>query len=278
MLAITLGLLKIIGIVLLWLLGLILLALCLLLFVPVRYKAKANTQGANIDVEADGSWLLKFVRLRYIRKAGEDDLRVYIFWFYRMRNDDEEKIETPTIHGKKKAENLITDKLETEFIEHPSTRDKEPTVPEKNAEPKPKQDKGIGRIKEIANQIRYYLNYPNRDIIISATWDLVKRLFKKLRPKKLRLTGEVGFESPHLTGYLFAVLGALCLPISGLKPNFDERILSLNLCARGRLSLWSIVWQLIRYVIKRPIWSLVMDFYKHNKQQKKILRKGDVDE
>jgi len=121
-------------------------------------------------------------------------------------------------------------------------------------------------IKGIKNKIDYYKNYPHRDEIIRATWELIKALCKKIIPKKLQLTGEVGLDLPHNTAYLFAFTGSLCLPISGIKPNFDEQTMNLKLYARGKIRLWSILWPLFRFAIKRPIWLII----------KKFIRKGDV--
>jgi len=282
MLSIALMVLKIIGIILLALLGLVLLALCLLLFVPVRYKACASAQGlGDIEADASASWLLRLVRLRYIRKAGKEELRVYIFWFFRLRLDDDEKEGDRAPEAKIPVEEIP---VETEMPKEAemATEAPKPKVP-KVQTPKAKADAQgdhihatgapdsrkegiIERIKGIVNQINYYKNYPNRSAIISATWGLIKKLCKNLMPGKLRLTGEVGLDSPHNTAYLFAVAGTLCLPISGIRPNFDEQSLSLDLYARGKLSLWSVLWPLLSYAIKRPIWPLT---------KKIILRKGD---
>jgi len=284
MLAVTFGVLNIIGLILLALLGLLLLIICLLLFVPVIYKANANADGLKVDVEAYGSWLLKFIRLSYIRKAGEERFRVYVFWFYNTRIGD-----------KKELEAVEPDKLEYELSSSVSDQDAKENIsdllktaekdkawnsrnsPASGAEkPGPDKESVIGRIKNIKRQINHYRNYPNRSRILSATWNLVKKLSKKVIPKELRITGEVGFDSPHNTAYLFAILGALMLPVAGIKPNFEEQTLTLNLYARGKLCLGSMLWPLLGYAIKPPIRQIIFDYFRSSK--KNNIRKGDVDE
>ncbi|MCL2698690.1 MAG: hypothetical protein FWE68_00080 [Defluviitaleaceae bacterium] len=265
-----LNILTIIGIVLLTLLGLILLLICLLLFVPVWYKAQVSAGVSGVDADAYASWLLALVRARYIRKGGVEDLRVYVFWFFRINLDDKDD-----------KENAPEKELEAAVEELSEREPPPPKVTNTETEtPKPEtddlSDKGekgekqsvTEKIKGILNQINYYRQYPGRDEIISATWALIKRLCKAIIPKKLRLTGELGLDMPHQTAYLFGAACALCLPVSGIKPNFEKQTLSLDLFAAGKISLWSILWPLFRYAIKRPIWPLI----------KKILRRGDANE
>lgn len=264
MLSIALGILKIIGIVLFALLGLILLALCLLLFVPVRYEARAAAHGFDIEANVRASWLLKIVRMRYIRNVGKKLLQVYIFWFFKVRIDQDEN------DAPEAVEEGITEAPPEEIEATPAESSEAKTPKALGRIASGQQKEGlIGRITGMADQINHYRHYPNRNEIISATWSLTKKLCKKLLPKKLRLTGEVGLSSPHNTAYLFAVAGALCLPVSRIKPNFDEQSLSIDLYARGKLSLWSILWPILRYAIRRPIWPLT---------KKIILRKGDANE
>ena len=280
MLSIALGLLKIIGVVLLALLVLILLALCLFLFVPVRYQAYIIANKLDVIVDANASWLLKLIRLRYIRKAGFEEISVYVFWFIKIRIDDKkDKNDKKTKVSKKvvsdikpheknlEAKRSVPEVTEVQDIEGAGGVESKPARTSAAAE---QHKEGIfSRIKKVIGQINYYRRYPNRKEIISATWGLIKKLCKKLLPRKLRLSGKVGLHDPHKTAYLFAAAGALCLPVSGIEPVFDEQVLRLDLYARGKLSLWSILWPLLRYAIKRPIWPLT---------KKIIFRKGDGNE
>ena len=73
MLQLILLILKIIGIVLLCLLGLFLLVLCLVLFVPVRYRIQAEwtTEPENRVVQAKITWLLHSISATFSYKEGK---------------------------------------------------------------------------------------------------------------------------------------------------------------------------------------------------------------
>ena len=60
--AIVLSILKIIGIVLLWILGIVLALLLLLLFFPIRYRVKARYDG-SYEVKAKGWWLFHLLHI-----------------------------------------------------------------------------------------------------------------------------------------------------------------------------------------------------------------------
>lgn len=64
-LSVLLLILKIIGIVLLSILGLLLFVLIIVLFVPIRYKAKLDVVNKDVKLIATGSWLLHLVLVSY---------------------------------------------------------------------------------------------------------------------------------------------------------------------------------------------------------------------
>ncbi|MCD7819765.1 MAG: hypothetical protein LUH07_12070, partial [Lachnospiraceae bacterium] len=79
MILILLTILKIIGIILLVLLGLIVLLLCLLLFAPVKYRAKGAKHPDALSVSAIVSYLWPLVRVR-VEYPSETILSVKILW------------------------------------------------------------------------------------------------------------------------------------------------------------------------------------------------------
>ena len=68
MLHIVLMLLKIIGLVIVSVLGLALLLLCVLLFVPIRYRASGNKTTECLEADGKLSWLLGAVRVEFAFK------------------------------------------------------------------------------------------------------------------------------------------------------------------------------------------------------------------
>ena len=71
--------LKVIGVILLVILGLILTAVLLILFVPVRYRADVSIEGKP-DGEAAVSWLLHLVRIR-VSYHEHADVSGRVLWF-----------------------------------------------------------------------------------------------------------------------------------------------------------------------------------------------------
>lgn len=80
MLHIILLILKIIGILLLSVISLLILAILLVLFVPIRYRVKAE-HGEAIWVDGRASWLLHLLRARISYMENTLDIRVKLLWF-----------------------------------------------------------------------------------------------------------------------------------------------------------------------------------------------------
>ena len=78
--AILLTILKVIGIILLVILGIVLLLICLVLFVPVRYRIRGRFDDEEKRGTATVSWLLHAISVTAGYGAGEGvvkDLRVF---------------------------------------------------------------------------------------------------------------------------------------------------------------------------------------------------------
>lgn len=114
MLHILFLILKIIGILLAVLLGLILLAVCIVLFVPVCYRG--NVQGdlnrRELDVHAKVSWLFGLVRAVFTLRDGKTDMAICIAW-KRIGEEKEEKRDEH-VKTESKAESRTTHHVEPE--------------------------------------------------------------------------------------------------------------------------------------------------------------------
>ena len=82
---IVLGILKIIGIILLVILGLVLLILGLILFVPLRYQARVVRREGLPDADASVTWLLRAVRLTVSFKNKKIGGALKVLWFTLKR-------------------------------------------------------------------------------------------------------------------------------------------------------------------------------------------------
>jgi hypothetical protein len=63
---IILTILKILGIVILIILGIALVLLLMVLFIPIRYKAKGQFEGMDIEARADATWLFSLIHFRAV--------------------------------------------------------------------------------------------------------------------------------------------------------------------------------------------------------------------
>lgn len=131
--------LKIIGIILLVILGLLLTAVLLILFVPVRYRADVSFDGKP-DGEAAVSWLLHLVRIR-VSYHEHADVSGRVLWFklFDMRlwppeDDEAEKLEFEPESSKNEvtaSEPVFTEKVNQEDVQEPVVE---------AAKPEPEQD------------------------------------------------------------------------------------------------------------------------------------------
>lgn len=103
MLHIILLILKIAGFLILGILGLILLALLIVFFVPVRYRIKAsgNNTPESIQAELTASWLLHLISGRVLYENGEVSWRFRLAWKCYDENQADAAV---TIEPKKAAE------------------------------------------------------------------------------------------------------------------------------------------------------------------------------
>lgn len=88
MVAIVLGILKIIGILLLIILGLILFVLFSVLLVPVRYRAEGSIY-EHLKGSASASWFLRLISIK-VSYDGEAQMDFRILWFHPGRGKDGE--------------------------------------------------------------------------------------------------------------------------------------------------------------------------------------------
>jgi len=110
MLHIILILLKIIGIILASVLGLLLFFLLIILFVPIRYRINANNRD-TVFAEVKVSWLFRIIYLRvsFVNNKFNMILRIFGKVFYDF-NKPTEKKESKKTKVKRKADNKVKTK------------------------------------------------------------------------------------------------------------------------------------------------------------------------
>lgn len=280
LLHIVLWILAFLGITLLVLLGILLLGLLLVLFVPLRYGGEFTKSSENMALWVRVSWLLKLFRIRvfYEKKVG---IQAFVLFFKvfdsekpkqkkkkreisspgKMKEKQSEPVEAQTERKRPEPQDDIQKETAVEsqgtIIASPDTEKTAKAEESESGEPQKdslfrrlkrsfhqircKWKRICDKIKEILQNIRYYIELLKDDDTAALFRKCKKRLFKVLKsiwPRKLKAALTVGCGSPDTTGYLMAVCGML-FPYLGkhvnIEPDFEKTILEGNISFRGRI-------------------------------------------
>lgn len=278
--SIILSILKIIGITLLCILGLLLLVVLLVLFVPIRYKVTAeghiDQDTTEYHVKAKVTWLLCLVHGK-VEYPGEEGFILKIGPFYlsgkekkpkkdkrkskSKRIDEKKEVYSATSeeeHGTDYPDGIVssennTDKtgdvdLLEEMLEEKIQKKKE----QKSFKEKIHytRQKICDKISEIKNKIKkIFANIKKYISIIkseefSDSLALCKtslvRIFRMIKPRKVRIKGTVGMKSPDQTGYICAAVGVISPFYKkqiNITPDFENYIIDGNVLIKGRIYL-----------------------------------------
>lgn len=140
MLHILLLILKIMGIILAVILGILVLLVCIVLFDPVRYHILAKSDGSVKDIKAQGqiTWLFGLVELRFLYKNQKSGYRMRIAWKHFG--------ETKPAKGGDNHEKQNHSKTNEEVCQKPEETAK-PSNNEETADPHPERAKTEGMEK-----------------------------------------------------------------------------------------------------------------------------------
>lgn len=192
MTTVLLTILKIIGIVLLVLLGIMLFLLAVLLFVPVRYSVKGTVDN-NITAEGKISWLCSILRYDFTFQEQELNGEVRIFGFRprkkeRVSEEELEEVVVPEV--KDEVEEVVSDLVSNTVEEDDSEgkisksvieSDSDKISPEEAAgrrEQNPEMDFHTGRQNRKSSDKN---SRPSRKNIFMWMWDKIKSFMKKIK-------------------------------------------------------------------------------------------------
>lgn len=315
--SIILGILKIIGITLLCILGLILLGVLVVLFVPIRYIVTAdgnvNENKKEYHMKASVSWLLWLVRGKY-EYPSEDGfiLKVGPFTVYggKEKTEREKKLKSKKKVSKEKlsakegvdnsdnpeiSENtvVIEDASSTNDVENTNVdmqkekaedaRTLEEMLDEENekkANRKTLKEKILYtrqkicdkinkiwlKIKNILANIKKYVVILQSDEFRSSfalCKDSASRLFCMIKPRKVKIRGTAGFNSPEQTGYMCAVVGVISPFFKNqiqVSPDFEKFIIDGNAMIKGRIYLFVILMIAVKVFFDKNIRKVIEMF------------------
>lgn len=302
MIQVLLLILKIIGISLLTILGLILLVLALVLFVPVFYKVHVvhNTEKTEVQGRVSFLFPLLTATFRYLKKFSFKVRVLGLAVLDSERTKKEKKPEKPK-KAKKTKKKQTPEPEEKMTVEENEIQEKEePAVSEPvadNAAPQRKSEEKSSRereqkpgffekislklkkiretisnivykIKKLLHQkdeVQRILSKPESKRALSFVWDKLKHLFKHILPRKIKGYVAYGADNPATTGQVLGVLGVVYAKTGQLveiRPNFTEKQLECDVELKGHIQVFTILVIAVKVFINEEIRQLVADFKK----------------
>lgn len=282
MLAVFLGILKVIGIILLVLLLLVLFILAIVLFVPIRYQGKGLIDETRKEAQVKVTWLLHALSVRVEYKhPDKPSILIKLLGINIEKFKKKPKPPKPPKEKKEKVHPSIN--LALLNYDEPTppkvVNPKEPPLNEEHkqivedyidekAKPKESLQEKINKIvnkitsvynkvKDILANIQYYLDLLQEEgtkALIGTALDALLKILKKIRPKKLIINAEVGFDSPDTTGKLYGLYWTV-KPALGedvnVTPNFEEAIIEGDFYFKGKITIITILINGLRIVLNK---------------------------
>lgn len=282
---IALQILKIVGIVLGCIVGLILLILLLVLVAPFRYKFTGKGKNEDVQIAAAVRWLLGLVTVRaeYAQKQISYYLRIFGIKVFKGTFDignEEEMIESlenrisgvreprqPVEYSKedypgKKAFEKQQKNKEKDAARAERAAAKAARKEEKAQEKKPFLEKiselwqKIQKIYEKMKQAKYIISAPVTKRAFRYAKAQLFKMLGSMRPRSMK--GEVcfGLEDPARTAEIYGVTSSLASMIDRrlmIVPDMDEPQLSMDVAITGRIFAGYVVLCVLKIIINRDV-------------------------
>ena len=284
-LTVLLTILKIVGIVLASVVGLIIVLLLWILLSPIRYKGRIRFDGKP-DISVRAAYLLHIITVHFDFNGDRKDFSIRLFG-HRMKSGEEKPSKTARRKRKvKEPEAPLTeadaDERSESYEETGAQQDIE-KQPEQhtlelpvNAEGKKEsEDKKsifkklkdiynniVDRLRNIRNKVSDMVNniIDKRDRLsseindpanregLSFAFGLLKKLLKHILPRKHRIYTRFGTGDPAMTGELVGVIYTVAVAANlnvEVVPDFENKVFECDIPFKGRIS-----------VIRLVIWAL----------------------
>ena len=231
------------------LIALILFVLALVLFPAVRYNIKGTvrSEAGLYNFKIKVTFLLGIVRCLYnTDEEGNDKFKIKLLCFRVNKHNKNNEVKV------KKAKRKNSGKKEND-----------------------KKQSFIERVRNMIDKANSWQSNENGDIliIIKHTIKLVYNLLRAFKHYKYRITGIIGMDSPDKTGYLTGIV-SIIEAWTGLNIDmewdFNEKRLEAEILARGKTSVFKIIWPIVVWALRKPIWDLIKPgLFKKNKERYK---------
>ncbi len=285
--------LKIMGIILLCVLGLAVLILLLALFYPIGYSAKARGKDKEIGVNADIFWLFGIVKAKVIYDGGGPGFRISAFGipikegnFKRAKKKkskkkrpggeavlcaeacekpEEETVSRETVLRMLKQQRLeksgnIVDKINLKRLKIKSKTAAGRTAKEKKDDFKNKIRQALDKAKDLKDkgtQIKRALDTKTGQKATGFIKIQIIKFFRAIKPDMIKGIVKYGTDDPAGTAkiYGFAAQAAYLITHDRLVivPDFDNKSLELDVVVKGRIFLCRIAAIAINVLLNREV-------------------------
>lgn len=284
-LTVLLTILKIVGIVLASVVGLIIVLLLWILLSPIRYKGRIRFDGKP-DISVRAAYLLHIITVYFDFNGDRKDFSIRLFG-RRMKSGEEEPSKTARRKRKVKepeaplteadadersesyeetgAQQDIEKQPEQHTLELPvNAEGKKESEDEKSIFKKLKDiyNNIVDRLRNIRNKVSDMVNniIDKRDRLsseindpanregLSFAFGLLKKLLKHILPRKHRIYTRFGTGDPAMTGELVGVIYTVAVAANlnvEVVPDFENKVFECDIPFKGRIS-----------VIRLVIWAL----------------------
>ena len=140
------------------------------------------------------------------------------------------------------------------------------SIPEKIAGIKEK----IRSLKEKADMWIAFIKSDEVKQLLTACKKQIRQILRHLIPTRFKIRGNYGFEDPSLTGKITGFICALPPRYQKnirLQPCFQEKCLDGEFVLKGRIRLGSLVWPVIKILVKPCTWKVYKKFRAITKPQ-----------
>ena len=282
MLHILFLILKIIGIILLTIFGILILSFSLVFFAPAYYQVRAKTDGGwnQLDVSVRAHWFFHLASAIVRYSEGKFNWQFRVAW---KKFHDSDKKTSNTVEDTDDSKNESKGEENAKHTTSTSADDTEPKADAKNKNKKAtkvaakKKQNWFEKIKCTIRKICDKIKEPWKlkekvanfltDETHKSAFQRIKKdlltLSKRLSPRTLSGYVRFGFDDPYNTGRVLAGLSVL-YPFYGDKvdiyPEFEEKVLEGDIYMKGHIRGIHLLIIVLKLILDKDIRKTYQDF------------------
>lgn len=280
MLHILFLILKIIGIILLTIFGILVLSFSLFFLAPAYYQVRAKTDGGlnQLDVSVRAHWFFHLASAIVRYSDGKFNWQFRVAW-KKFHDSPENKVQEKSDASNTEDSERLTDKEKNQ--DHPSHSVEHADSTETTGKKKDRRthhkhnifEKIKCTIRKICDKIKALWKSKEKitDFLTDEThksaFQRIKKdiltLTKRLSPRTLKGYVRFGFEDPYNTGRVLAGLSVL-YPFYGDKvdvyPEFEEKVLEGDIYIKGHIRGIHLLIIVLKLILDKDIRKTYQDF------------------